>query len=635
MRVETKMLSRLLPWVVMVAVLVLAHPGSAQQADTASAQETPATQGITFTDTVEVNVISLYVTVVDRKGSPVMDLSAADFEVEDGGQTMEITNFSVIGSAATGIAAAEASPGGDDGAAQSRVDRVVQPSYVAVVFDNPGLEKRQRKRVLKALEDWVPTVVADGNRVMVAVLDPEPVVLTPFTADPYLILSALDEVSQRPTQGDMSKSNRRVLTRNIQAAQTIDSEFRMVGPDENPSPSGSGGGSGSSGGTRAGRSSTGMSQLVTHGEMGKQLARQYYAQIETLRRQEYSRIGASLVGIDWLIRGITGLPGRKDVLWVTEDLMMQPGVDVYETFFTKFETWAQDLSLDQPPIWGSKLELRNEFQYIAGVSQVASTVLHVVDASDRDREAASADYGASDSSSHMNVSTAGGGATGGYDLSRAWTQSEGAQYLSVATGGSFFGNSRNFGGFFDELSGLVGTYYSIGYRSPGPPDGMLHDVSVKVLRDDVRVLTHERVPNPTRDQVLSNIAISRLMINEGPNPLGLSVALGATEPADDGNNYIQEVLLRIPASNLLLEQDGPNHVGRIAVAVVASGADGNPTPPRLLELTILVPADRMTPGVIAQSRLRLMMEQGSKNLAVAVRDEGSGTESSARAASGI
>jgi len=229
----------------------------------------------------------------------------------------------------------------------------------------------------------------------------------------------------------------------------------------------------------------------------------------------------------------------------------------------------------------------------------------------------------------MNVSASGSGATGGYDFASLRSLSEGGQYLSVATGGSYFGNSRKFDDYFDRLDDLMGAYYSIGYRRPGPPDGKLHDVTVKVRRDDLTVWTHERVPNPTRDQVLADMAVSRLLINEGPNPLQMKAVLGPSQPAE-GGGHIQEVRLQIPASNLVLVEDGSYQVGSVAVAVVAANADGNSLPPRLLQLTIRLPADRVTPDTVAMARLRLMMEEGSDQLAVAVRDQGSGTEASAR-----
>jgi len=308
--------------------------------------------------------------------------------------------------------------------------------------------------------------------------------------------------------------------------------------------------------------------------------------------------------------------------------MTWPGLDVYDVFFTKFTNWAQEMNLDHPQLWATELTLEPEFQYIAGASQISGTVLHVVDASDRDREVTATDFGASDVSSQLNANPRGTGSTGGYDFAAVRSLSEGSQYLAGATGGSYFGGTREFDRYFDTLGELLGSYYFIGYRRPVPPDGKVHDVSVRLTRSDLRVRTHERVPNPTADQRLADIASSRLLINEGPNPLELAVSLGPAEPAE-GDRYIQEIRLEIPARNLLLAEDGPDRVGSIAVAVVAGDANGNPLPARLLQLTVRLPAERLTPRTVAMARLRLMVEQASSRLAVAVRDQRSGSEASA------
>lgn len=613
-----------------VCALMVVPPATSQE-DAAGA--TPAPTPV-FTEEVEVNVVNIYVTVVDRKGAPVTGLTAADFRIEEGGEPMEITNFSAIGTAEVGIAG-EAPPAGS--APESSLSPAAAvpkpPSQVAVVFDHTGLEKRQRTRVLKALVPWSGSATADGGRVMVAVLEPELKILQPLTADPSLVVSALEEVNQRPTRGDMIKSSKRLLTRNIQGSQTVSSQMQMS--DQEPIPArggGSGGGGGTgggTGGTSGGSSGSSISsQIVTSGGIGQQQARSFLGQIEALRRQEYSRVGQTLVGMDRLIRGMTGLPGRKDVLWVTEDLMIQPGIDVYGVFFTKFTNWAREMNLDQPQLWATELTLEPEFQYIAGVSQVSGTVLHVVDASDRDREAASADFGASDVSSQLNANPSGAGSTGGYDFAAARSLSEGSQYLAGATGGSFFGGTREFDKYFEALGEMLGSYYFIGYRRPGPPDGKVHDYSVRLTRDDLRVRTHERIPNPTADQRLADIAVSRLLINEGPNPLDLEVSLGPTEPAE-GDRYVQEIRLAIPARNLQLVEEGADQVGVLAVALVAADADGSPLPARMMQLTIRLPAERVTESTVAMARLRLLVEKASSHVAVAVRDQRSGTEASA------
>ncbi len=607
---------------VVCAVMVVPPAISQEESTGAPPASTPV-----FTEEVEVNVVNIYVTVVDRKGAPVKGLSAADFRIEEGGEPMEITNFSAIGTVEVGIAGETPAAGPEPaGAAAAPAAQALPVSQVAVVFDHTGLEKRQRGRVLKALVPWAGSATANGGRVMVAVLEPELKILQPLTADPSLVISALEEVNQRPTQGDMIKSSKRLLVRDIQAAQSVSMDLQPMQP---PVTTGGGGGGGTGGGTQPTQGNNPWTQAKpVVGGMGEQQARTYLNQIETLRHQEWSRVGQTLVGMDRLIRGMTGLPGRKDVLWVTEDLMIHPGIDLYQVFFTKFSNLSQKMTIVQPELWATERELLDEFRYIADVSQIAGTVLHVVDASDRDREAANTGSAGADPDTQWVTDQSGRGATAGYDFGAMRSLEEGSAFLAQATGGSMFGSSRNFDEYFEALDQQLDSYYFIGYRRPGPADGKVHDYSVRLTRDDLQVRTHERVPNPTVDQRLADIAVSRLMINEGPNPLDLEVSLGQTEPAE-GDRYVQEIRLAIPARNLLLAEEGTDQVGLLAVAVVAADAGGIPLPARLIQLTIRLPADRVTESTVAMARLRLLVEKASSQVAVAVRDQRSGTEASA------
>jgi VWFA-related protein len=610
---------------VLICGAVLATAPAFAQEETTGAP--PASTPV-FTEEVEVNVVNIYVTVVDRKGAPVKGLAAADFRIEEGGEPMEITNFSAIGTVEVGIAGETPATGSEPaGAAAAPAAQALPVSQVAVVFDHTGLERRQRGRVLKALVPWAGSATANGGRVMVAVLEPELKILQPLTADPSLVISALEEVDQRPAQGDMIKSSKRLLVRDIQAAQTVSMDLQPMQP---PVTTGGGGGSGGTGGgTQPPTSNNPWTQAKpVVGAMGEQQARTYLNQIETLRHQEWSRVGQTLVGMDRLIRGMTGLPGRKDVLWVTEDLMIHPGLDLYQVFFTKFSSLSQKMTIVQPELWATERELLDEFWYIADVSQIAGTVLHVVDASDRDREAANTGSAGADPETQWVTDQSGRGATAGYDFTAMRSLEEGSAFLAQATGGSMFGSSRNFDEYFEALGRQLDSYYFIGYRRPGPADGKVHNYSVRLTRDDLQVRTHERVPNPTDDQRLADIAVSRLLINEGPNPLQLEVSLGQTEPAE-GDRYIQEIRLAIPARNLLLAEEGADQVGVLAVAVVAADADGVPLPARLVQLTVRLPAERVTASTVAMARLRLLVEKASSQVAVAVRDQRSGTEASA------
>ena len=60
----------------------------------------------TYRESVEVDVVSVEVQVVDKTGRPITDLEVEDFELFENGQPVEITHFSWI---------ARSSPGSSSG----------------------------------------------------------------------------------------------------------------------------------------------------------------------------------------------------------------------------------------------------------------------------------------------------------------------------------------------------------------------------------------------------------------------------------------------------------------------------------------------------------------------------------------
>jgi VWFA-related protein len=637
------------PWrgviggIVVVGMLIAVGVG-AQEATQSETDTKPSPQTPVFRDEVAVNVVNVFVTVVGRDRQPVAGLTVADFTVIEDGKPVEITNFSEMGASGVVTLSDDTASAGATGASPTSgvvADSLSQPSLMALVFDNTSLEKRQRKRVLKSIDGWLDTVTGDKGRVMVASLNPELEIVQPFTSDAATVRAALERVADEPSYGNVLKNNKRMLVRSMQSASSMGTQvIGMPGAYDTPGSGGSGGSSGSGGSGGSGGGSGGGDQggsavpgytgvrVEDSTVVGSAHAKQFLAQIDMHRLSEYSRVGMTLAGVDRLVRGMSGLAGRKDVLWIGEDIMLRPALDVYQVYHTKFGEMSRDYAVDPPEIWSNELELTEQFKRVAQSAQVANTVLHVVDASDRDREMASADFKAPDAQTFMSTDPIGVGASGGYGLSQSLGLTEGSQYLAGATGGSFLGGTRNYDPYFETLGNLVSSYYSIGYKRPGPPDGQFHWLEVEVSGSGLRVRSHERVGNPTPDQRLADLAVSRLLIGEGPNPLGLRVEFGSSEPADGGKT-LQELAIMIPAGNLDLAAIDDSYVGRITIVLLATDAKGNPTPPRIVQLDLNIPSSHYSPAAVARSRLRLLMEPESQGLALAVRDEGSGVTASA------
>jgi Ca-activated chloride channel homolog len=115
-------------------------------------------------DRVDVTLVELYTTVFDRGGQPALGLTAADFEVLDGGAPQTITKFELV----------------ED-----------LPLSVGLVIDTSGSMASSLVEAQRAAADFVRDVVTPRDRSFVVSFSDKPVVLMPPTDDRDGVIQAL------------------------------------------------------------------------------------------------------------------------------------------------------------------------------------------------------------------------------------------------------------------------------------------------------------------------------------------------------------------------------------------------------------------------------------------------------------
>lgn len=548
-----------------------------------------------FRGEIEVNLIDLFVSVVDTKGQPVSGLTSSDFEVFENGEPVEITNFEAIEQQDVRLRDAAEEEAGRSG------QEAPDGRYVAILFDNPSLERKTRKRVLKALDDFIDQGLERGDKFMIAVNSNRLDVLTPFTDNAVSLQAAFGKVAESPSGGDAVKRSKRYLKRDVYGTEIY------VTPME-------------PGGT------TITEEVIT----AIIAARRLLTELENVRDLEYRRIGQALGVTDQLLRSLAGIDGRKSVIWIGEDLALRPALDIYSVFYSRAMPLEGVMTVDRPEIWGERLKLDRQFSVVAANAQAAGATVYIVDASDRDREMAGADYAPSDTISAFLSDSVGTQWSPGANLAEVRQRTEGGEFVAAATGGEAFGNTRDIPRIMNTLTDYVSTYYYLGYRRSSPPDGRRHNIQVKVRPSGLRVRHHEQVLDRTAPQRLADMAMSRLRLDLGDNELDLGVEMEDPEQQDD-ETFILPIQLTMPVANLVLLPDADNHVGQILVAVAVLDDAGDTAPVHLVRLRLRIPSDRMSDGAIASQPLRLKMKRGSRRLAVSVRDEISGIQASVAA----
>jgi VWFA-related protein len=587
-----------------VTLSIAAQEGSTE-AETTVALETVDSESEplpVFRGELDVNLVNLFVTVLDDDGRPVNGLTAQDFKVFEDGKPVEVTNFEAIQRENAGPVRAGEMEVRAESVPEPRSAGVPDPQsagvtehgrFVALVFDVTSLEKRGLRKIVKSLEGFVRDGLGQDDQIMIARVGGYLEIVRPFSDNEPALIAALNGVGDLASAGDSLKRRKRALKRSVHTSDM----YRVM-------PTGQ------------------LDVAFTQSQISR-----WKTEIEAIRRQEYDRIRQTLGAVDELLRALAGIKGRKSVVLVGQDLAIRPVLDIYSVFYGKAAFVGEQYHLTRPEMWGEELKLDREFQAIAAAAQASGTTFYVIDASDRDREMATADFGSASALSVFAAEASGENWSPGADMAEQREKTEGAHYMALSSGGAAYGNTRKMDNVVDSLSAQVASYYYIGYRRPGPPDGQRHNVQVKVQGKGLRVRHHEKVLNRTAPQRLADLAYSRLRLDAGANPLGLEVSLGEPEPADRGR-FIQPLRLNMPVDKLVLLPDATNHVGQILVAVVALDGDGFTAPPQLLRLRLRIPSDQFANDKIATQRIRLLMRDGTSRIAVSVRDEVSGLEAS-------
>lgn len=565
---------------ILAAVAVAAMLGTAGLCVAQSEGESADERLPVFTDLVEVNVVNLFVYVTDRDGNPVPGLGPDDFEVFEDGNAVEITNFEAVEPERPPEAAVDATePSAPQAAEPASGSTAGQRRYLAVLFDNPSLRRRDRRRVIEELGPAIDRLMEGGAEVLVATADAELEVVEGFTTSPSEVHSALAKVSESRSDGDALMTRKRVLERDIYRARVVDPR------------------------------TPGFSQVQ---------AQRFLTQIEAFRAQERARVETALDHLGELVRTLGGVGGRTTVLWVGEDLPLQPATDLYQLLYARF---SGEATLDQPQLWGTEIEVVPNVRNVTEIAQGGAISVSFLDAADPDREEGNADVGAPDILSAVAAEGGNSVSSMGMDLARRRSATEGESFIAGETGGEMLAGSRNLGPFLNRIVNMMETYYSLGYSRPGEPDGKLHDVEVRVQRPHVTVRTQNRVRTVSPDERLADVALARLQLDAGGNDLGVALRLGERRLAEGRRKAsVYDVSISVPVRSLVVVPVEGGAVVQLMVAVRILDPNGVASQAQIDRGPVAVPSGASQ----VEFSLPLMIPNGTSRIAVAVRDELSG-----------
>jgi VWFA-related protein len=263
---------------------------------------------------VRSNEVRLDVVVKDKKGRPIRDLKAADFEILEDGVPQKVESFRFVSREPTpGTSESKGGkPSDNPSATTPAAARRAAPTVTALVFDRLSPEARNLAR--KAGLAYAQEGMGSGSYTGVFGIDQSLRTVQSFTDDARLIANAVEQATGTATStsaggGVKMRENRDRSSALDQQIQSQMSDAQAAGASQNSAGA-------SAAGEAAGQAATEQKFL----EM-QNLMLDHYERLE--RDQEGFATINSLLAV---ISPMQNLPGRKTIIFFSEGLKLPPSV---------------------------------------------------------------------------------------------------------------------------------------------------------------------------------------------------------------------------------------------------------------------------------------------------------------------
>ena len=579
--------------------LALLLPAAAQQPATSPTQDGPREKE----DVVRItsNLVQVDAVVTDRKGQPVRDLRPEEFEIYEDGHPQKITNFSFVSTvpgatvpAHTGTNVVDSAAANRKGVTPAPVPPVrLRPEDVrrtfALVVDDLGLSFESMHFVRGALRKFVDEQMQPGDLVAIIRTGAGVGALQQFTSDKRLLYAAIDRV----------KWNSRGRAGVAAFAAIEDSP--LVSASLRPSADGP------------------MAGPLTKTDIESEAR----ASVGDFKDQIFA-VG-TLGAINYVIRGLRQMPGRKSVVLLSESMKLfdSKGEENYRTM--------------------------QAVRRLTDLANRASVVIYTIDP----RGLPSINLTAGDDVSSLvtladgTVARANQGPALMESLATRtreyWDSQEGLNYLALETGGFFFHENNDLNRGIQKALDDAKGYYLIGYR----PDEStfdkktgsrrFHNISIKVKRPNLIVRTRSGFFGVTEEDarpLQSTIAQQLMAAITSPFESG-AVDLRLTSIFLDEpqfGSFMRSFIYVDGGSLNFQEQPDGSHRASVDVLAMTFDDTGTPVDMRSRTESVIVRGDEyrraVEQGLIFGINLPVK-RPGAFQLRIAVRDAGSGHVGSA------
>jgi VWFA-related protein len=562
------------PYFVLLVIVAGALAVVAQTTDTEQSTGPRPIGGLAFVDELEVTVVNVIAYVTDKKGAAVTDLTRDDFEIYQDGQEREISNFQLFteevyrqqrGRLELGMPP-PSEPSDTTEPPQAAPEQVpesleLQPSYMAIYIDSENLRPLDRNRVLNQLQSFVRSNCQPPVEMMVVSYNRSLKVLEPFTSDSTAVLAALRE-TYRYTGGRPNFDRQRDEIH--EAIARYKEHPDSGGPDD---------------------------------------LQRALGQLHGYVNEEVNNLQFTLGALRELITMLSGLPGKKSILYISNGLPMVPGIDIY---YALADAYDQHSMITET----TRYSQHRQFESLVANANAQNVTFYTIDAGGLQVvSGSSAEYSTSRDTMAASI-----GHSNYMDT---------IMYMADATGGVSIVNTNDIRTRIDRVEQDFYTYYSLGYTLHMSGSDKVHNVKVEIPgHPDYTVRYRRRFVEKSLESRVQDRVVTGLMFEIDENPMQIRCETGSPAPAS-ADRWTVPFEVSFPIENVALMPEGDDYVGRVVMFVAARDKEGRQSDVvRQLHEVRIPAADydqaRRSRYAITAS---LLMQEGSHRVAIGMLDQ--------------
>lgn len=553
-------------WITVIVVLCLGVGAAHAQSEEAPDQAPPdAVGGLPFAGEVDVTVVNVNVYVTDKRGVAVTDLTADDFSVSQDGIVRPITNFDLFTDEIyrrfyrdqgppTKLPTPTPIPGTETLSKES-----FRPVYVVLYFDNENSRALDRNRFITQLRGFIRENLRPPVKMMVISYKKSYDVLQTFTDDQRDIYDALREVKTMIGARTEVDNARKDILR--QFAESNRSSQQDVG-----------------------------SMSRAHGQM------------IGFAEQEANELQFTLGALRDTLTMLSGLPGKKVFIYVSNGLPMIAGLDLFYAFAN---TYHDTSSVTE----SARYNMSRQFTSLVSNANAQDISFCTFGVGGLENPTiASAELG-----SNQDVMSASLGMQNYLDSLR---------FMAENTGGIATVNTNDFTAGLEKLGQDFFTYYSLGYSLQQSGLDKVHKIEVDVPNHpEYRLRYRRRFVEKSLESRIQDKVVTGLMFPLEDNPMEIMVEIGSQGPAGE-TRWMVPFRLSFPLRKVALLPAGDEYVGNVTLFLAARNTNGDRSDVVRQNHEVRVRAADYDDAQLKRFTITasLLMEEGTFNVALGLLD---------------